>query len=117
VDGKPRLRIFCNQETEELTKGSDFISPQPYMGGDSKFEGFLYPSTDGAVPVSGTAQVIVNVDATGNLKGAELKSEYPPLLGFGDAALAQFRSAKFIPAYRDGKPVESKTTLTVSYEP
>src|SRR5712664_836870 len=30
VDGKPRLRIFSNQERAELAKGSDFIGPQPF---------------------------------------------------------------------------------------
>src|SRR5205085_9117518 len=29
ADGKPRLRIFANQEEAELKKASDFVGPQP----------------------------------------------------------------------------------------
>src|SRR5205814_9861240 len=32
VNGKPRLRIFSNQQLDELKKESDFIDPQPYVG-------------------------------------------------------------------------------------
>src|SRR5207245_8047198 len=42
VNDKPRLRIFSNQERAELAKESDFIGPQPFWGGDSKFSGFHY---------------------------------------------------------------------------
>src|SRR3979411_2077094 len=48
IDGKPRLRIFSNQETEELKKESDFVGPQPFFGADSKFSGFHYPPTEDA---------------------------------------------------------------------
>src|ERR1043166_3555377 len=44
IDGKPRLRIFANQEEAELKKESDFIGPQPFLGRGSKFEGLHYPS-------------------------------------------------------------------------
>jgi hypothetical protein len=117
VDGKPRLRIFSNQQPEELKKESDFIDPQPYIGADSKFDGFHYPETGSPVEVSGTAEVALNVDAEGNLKDIQLVSEYPPLLGFGDAAIFDFQKAKFIPAFRDGQPVESKVTLSIYFKP
>jgi hypothetical protein len=44
-------------------------------------------------------------------------SEYPPLVGFQRAAAEDFRVATFIPAFRDGKPVECSITLPVYYEP
>lgn len=117
VDGKPRLRIFSNQQLEELKKESDLIDPQPYIGADSKFDGVHYPETGSPALVSGTAELALNVDAEGNLKGIRLVSEYPPLLGFGDAAVSAFKKAKFIPAFRDGQPVESKVTLPVYFTP
>jgi len=43
--------------------------------------------------------------------------ESPPLLGFGDAALDDFASAKFIPAFRNGNPVPCEITLSVYYKP
>lgn len=116
VNGKPRLRIFSNQETEELKKENDFIGPQPFFGSDSKFLGTHYPQ---GLPVEtdGIVELALTVDASGNLKQLELKSEEPPFLGFGDTALEDFRGAKFIPAFRNGQPVESKVTLPVHYIP
>jgi hypothetical protein len=39
------------------------------------------------------------------------------LVGFRRAAAEDFRVASFIPAFRDGKPVECSITLPVYYEP
>ena len=117
VKDKPRLRIFANQEKAELEKENDFIAPQPYVGGDSKFDGFHTPEKLTPVSVTGTAEVSVTVDVSGNLKGIELVSEYPPFLRFGEAALSDFGQAKFIPAYRNGQPVESEVTLAAYCQP
>src|SRR5689334_11192661 len=43
IDGKPRLRIFSNQDKDDLKKETDFISPQPFFGKDSRFDGWHYP--------------------------------------------------------------------------
>jgi TonB family protein len=117
VNGKPHLRIFSNQQVDELKKENDFIDPQPYFGQDSKFAGIHYPDTGSAVVLTGVAELAINVDAAGNLTSLQLVSEYPPLLGFGDAAMSEFRGAKFIPAFRNGKPVESKVTLPIYFTP
>src|SRR5947209_13849921 len=62
VDGKPRLRIFSNQERDELAKESDFIGPQPFWGGDSKFNGFRYPGKESTpVLVDGSAELELKV--------------------------------------------------------
>ncbi len=62
VDNKPRLRIFSNQERAELAKESDFIGPQPFWGGDSKFSGFHYPTgEDTPVQLDGSADVKIPV--------------------------------------------------------
>ena len=57
VKGKPRLRIFANQQLDELKKESDFIDPQPYVGQDSKFTGIHYPDTGSTVQVTGVAEL------------------------------------------------------------
>jgi TonB family protein len=117
VNGKPRLRIFANQELNEVDKETDFIDPQPYVGQDSKFTGLHYPNTGSTVAVTGVVELALNVDATGNLKNIQVLSEVPPLLGFGDAALTDFDGAKFIPAFRNGQPVESNVKIPVYYKP
>lgn len=117
VNGKPRLRIFANQEAEELKKESDFVGPQPFVGRDSKFEGLHYPNDALTNVLSGLVELGIKIDADGNLKELKLLSEDPPLAGFGRAASEDFRVARFIPAFRDGKPVECSITLPVYYEP
>jgi len=116
VNGKPRLRIFANQQPEELKKESDFIGPQPFVGRGSKFEGLHYPNDAATSELSGIVELAIKVDATGALKDLQIVSEYPPLVGFGTAAVEDFRVASFIPAFRDGKPVECNITLPVYYE-
>jgi len=116
VNDKPRLRIFSNQERDELKKESDFIGPQPFWGGDSKFTGFHYPSPQSApVMVNGSAELEAKIDAVGNLRELTLLSEEPPFLGFGDAAFDGLSKAKFIPAFRDGKPVACTVKLPVYF--
>jgi hypothetical protein len=117
VDGKPRLRIFANQEAEELKKESDFIGPQPFAGADSKFEGLHYPNDSLTSVLTGIVDLAVKVDADGNMKELRVVGEYPPLAGFARAAAEDFRVARFIPAFRNGKPVECSITLPVYYEP
>src|SRR5438093_11892502 len=117
VNGKPRLRIFANQQLEEIDKETDFIDPQPYVGQDSKFTGLHYPETGSSVAVTGVVELALNVDAKGNLNNVQILSEEPPLLGFGDAALSDFSGAKFIPAFRNGQPVECNVKMPVFYKP
>lgn len=118
ANGKPRLRIFSNQERSELAKETDFIGPQPFWGGDSKFGGFRYPDSDTApVLVDGSAELQVKVDEKGNLLDLSVVSEQPPFLGFGEAAFTDLSKAKFIPAFRDGKPVACEVKLPVYFNP
>jgi len=117
VEGKPRLRIFSNQERGELAKESDFIGPQPFWGADSKFEGFRYPPSDVApVMVDGSAELELKVDANGKLLELKLLSEQPPFIGLGDAAFNDMSKARFIPAFRDGKPVACDVKIPVYYK-
>jgi Gram-negative bacterial TonB protein C-terminal len=117
VNGKPRLRIFANQEAEELAKESDFVGPQPFVGSGSKFEGLHYPGDLLTQVLSGLVELAMKIDADGKLQELKLVSEHPPLAGFGRAAAEDFRVATFIPAFREGKPVECSITLPVYYEP
>jgi Gram-negative bacterial TonB protein C-terminal len=117
VDGKPRLRIFANQEEAELKKESDFVGPQPFVGPGSKFEGLHYPNDTITSQLTGLVELGMKIDATGKLLDLKVVSEYPPLVGFQRAAAEDFRVASFIPAFRDGKPVDCNITLPVYYEP
>ena len=115
-DGKPRLRIFLNQDPNELKTASDFIAPQPVFGGDSEFTGLDYPP-ELPVPVPAVVDLGLNVDAAGRLRELRVLVEEPPLLGFGDLARRDFAGARFIPAFRDGDPTESSCVFPVAYQP
>lgn len=110
----PRLRIFSNQENSEVLSENDFIGPQPCFGPDSKFLGLHHPAGD--ADVNGLAELELTVDVTGNLKSIALRYEFPANKGFGEAAIADFTGAKFIPAFRNGQPVESTIKLPVYYK-
>jgi hypothetical protein len=116
VEGKPRLRIFSNQEYPELKKESDFIGPQPIFGGQSHFTGLHYPPAAAAqVPVTGIADIKVKIDENGNLEWMEPVGEHPPLVGFAAQGLLDFDGAKFIPAFREGSPVACEVILPLYY--
>ncbi len=117
VDGKPRLRIFSNQQPEELKQENDFIGPQPFFGLGSKFTGFHYPVDNTPVKVKGNVEMKLKIDDKGNLEDIQLQSEEPPFVGFGDAAMMDLRLAKFIPAFRNGKPVACEVNLPIFYVP
>jgi outer membrane biosynthesis protein TonB len=76
-----------------------------------------YPNDGLTNVLSGIVELAMKVDAAGNLKELRVVSETPPLVGFRRAAAEDFRVASFIPAFRDGKPVECSVTLPVYYEP
>ena len=115
VEGKPRLRLFANQDANEIKAEHDFIAPQPCIGGDSSFAGIHYPQNGSPVPLNALVNLQLAVDAAGNVQNTKVIDESPPLLGFGDAALTDFNEAKYIPAFRDGKPVACDTTLSIYY--
>ena len=116
VQGKPRLRIFSNQEYPELKSESDFVGPQPVFGGQSHFSGLHYPpAAEAQVPVSGIADIKIKVDENGNLEWMEPVGEHPPLVGFAAQGLVDLDRAKFIPAFREGKPIACEVTLPLYY--
>ena len=116
LEQKPRLRIFANQQLDELKTENDFIGPQPIYGAGSRFSGYHYPEN---IPVvmSGVGLLALKIDASGNVQGMHVENEDPPLTGFGQKALQDFQGTKFIPAFRDGDPVECNILLPVFYEP
>lgn len=114
---KPHIRIYLNQDGNSLKDKLDFIGPQPVFGADSKFTGLHWPKVESPVAItSGIADLAVKVDAKGNLQSAEVLHEDPPFLGFGEAAMTDFKEAKFIPGFLSGDPHESDTALPVCYK-
>ncbi len=116
LEDPPHVRVLLNQDPEEIKAASDFIGPQPVIGADSKFKGMNVP--EGLpVAIDGVVDVGLRVDEKGQMTGFEVLVEDPPLLGFGEAVVEDFRGAKFIPAFRDGDPQASVSIMSVCYKP
>ncbi len=115
VEGKPRVRIFLNQEEEELNRNADFIAPQlVFLPGNTKYKGFRYPPA--APGMAGVGAVTMQVDSAGKVGSAQIAYEHPPNLGFGKASLGPVLDANWIPAFRNGKPVSCRVTTSVIFQ-
>jgi TonB-like protein len=121
VDGKPHLRIFANQELSELQKETDFIAPQPVT-----IPGHIYDFTKVKEPFGpwmnedkpGVADVSLTIDASGHLKDVHVENITPPeKQQYANAAVAIFRERVYLPAYRNGKPVDSTTHAKFYFVP
>jgi hypothetical protein len=118
IDGKPRLRIFANQEQSELEKESDFIQPQSFEIPNHYYEPQKFP--DNSWWSEDTPTVVVvreSVDATGKMKEMQVEKEISPGNNRGVAALKYIRPLTFLPAFRNGRPVESVTHVNFVFVP
>ncbi len=116
ADESAHIRIFLNQDPREIEERSDFIAPQPVIGGDSKFAG-LRPLEGLPVKVIGVATVGVRVDEKGAMLAGQVLNEEPPLIGLAAAVTEDIAGAKFIPPFRDGDVVASEVVMSFGYRP
>ena len=104
-EGHPYLRVFANQDRTALAEQSDLIQPQMLLDSED---------WEAAKPLlevvrmharTGHAVLSVTVEANGKVRDIHLVREEPTRLNIGSAALKAYSTAKFIPAFRNGKPV------------
>jgi hypothetical protein len=114
LNGKPHLRIFLNQEEQDLKRGSDFVSPQfALVTGNPKFQGIYWPP--GAPGHAGVAALTMDIDVNGRVMSVKVAYEHPPGMGFGAAAAGPVRDAQFIPGFRNGKIVPCRFTWSAMF--
>lgn len=107
ADGKPHLRIYANQNRDDIAKGSDFIAPQLIPGTRKKIS--LVQDELGKARIyheKGIVELSTTVDANGNQKHIRVLSEDPPGFNFGRAELELSWGAKYTPGFRNGRPVD-----------
>ena len=121
ADGKPHLRVFANQELSELQKESDFIAPQPIWlpGKIYDFAKLKDPfGAWGTKDKPGLADMLVTVDTSGQIKDLRLERVDPAeKQSYGEEALKLVRQRLYLPAYRNGKAVESTTHVKFYFVP
>ncbi|MGI9088132.1 MAG: hypothetical protein ACR2HH_10410 [Chthoniobacterales bacterium] len=113
VGGKPHLRIYLHQEPSHLKNGDDFISPQPVVMWNDKFNGFIYPEEG---RFSGMVSVKLDVDANGNLLNTQVSHESMPGRGMGKAIMERIHTLHFVPAFSHGQAVASSTTWNLTFQ-
>ncbi len=108
-DLKPHLRIYANQNHEDIKEGNDFIAPQLIIEtADWQVSAFdLVLEKARAYGQNGAIQLLISVDAAGNQRDLKVMLEDPPGFGFGDAIRKTYAKAKYIPGFRNGRPVDS----------
>jgi hypothetical protein len=121
TDGKPHLRVFANQELSELQKESDFIAPQPIWLPGKIFDYAQLKNPFGSWMTEdkpGVADMLVTVDASGQIKDLRLEQVDPAdKKSYGEEAMKLVRQRLYLPAYRNGKPVESTTHVKFYFIP
>ena len=108
ADGRPHLRIYCNQNRNDVAKGNDFVAPQ-----------VVYNTPDWAAlqndPIlqkvktylqNGALEASITVDANGTQKDLKVLLEDPPGFRLGEAFRKIYATAKWIPGFRNGHPVD-----------
>jgi hypothetical protein len=107
-DGKPHLRIYANQNHDDIGKGNDFIAPQVVV----RTVDFFGPGYDRLAEklrvnrVKGAVKLSITVDSNGNQKDKKVVLEDPPGFGLGTAVRDAYAKAKWIPGFRNGRAVE-----------
>jgi hypothetical protein len=106
-EGKPHLRVYANQSHDDIKQGNNFIAPQ-LIPRTADWVGGRFELKEAArLLQSGVTNLSMSVDANGNLKDMKVVLEDPPGFGFGDAARKIFAKAKYVPGFRNGRPVDS----------
>lgn len=121
TDGKPHLRVFANQELSELQKESDFIAPQPIWLPGKIYDYATLKNPFGSWMTEdkpGVADMLVTVDASGQIKDLRLEHVEPAdKQSYGEEAVKLVRQRMYLPAYRNGKPVDSTTHVKFYFIP
>ncbi len=114
VDGKPRLRIFANQDLEELKRGSDLVWPQSVYveNAPPPADQGSYPGHEALLEQPGSVMLRQSLAADGTTTDLQVISEQPVGHHFGENALKLARGFHYLPAYRNGQP----TALTRTFE-
>lgn len=91
-------------------EGVENAPPRPFVG-----PGPEYPESQLKLRASGEAVVKVRLARTGAVVATEVRSSTAP--EFGEAASAALRQWRFLPAVKDGAPIEARLELPFRFVP
>jgi hypothetical protein len=110
--GQPHLRIYANQDLDEIKRGADFVAPQwirvPNHGIDDWPH---FPSKATHDEVAGVVKLRHSVDGNGKTTNVQVISE-PPGYQLGDYLKKVVPLFDYLPGYRNGRPTATTYTST-----
>lgn len=112
AEGRPRLRVYANQELDEIARGSDFVAPQLIYVQNRFVTDFpKLPTKASRDYAAGVVKVRHSVDANGKTTNVQVISE-PQGYEVGDYLKKVLPLVDFLPGYRNGRPTASTYTHT-----
>jgi TonB family protein len=107
-----QVRDFQEKHSSPVSAGAKSAATDPKLATIPKLE---YPESMIASNLDGAVSVMVAVTSDGTTSDALVVCSNHP--EFSAAALLAVKAATFVPATRDGQPVESVATLPVDFHP
>ncbi|MHB1053448.1 MAG: energy transducer TonB [Thiobacillus sp.] len=74
-----------------------------------------YPAEPDRQRISGKVRLLLKIEADGRVSDIEVVSADPPGM-FDEAAVKAFRSARFVPAEKNGRSVRARTLIQVEFD-
>ena len=112
ANGKPHLRIYANQDLDEIKRGADFVAPQFIQVPNKNITDFpKFPTEAGRDYAAGVVKLRHSVDANGKTTDVQVISE-PAGYQTGDWLKKVLPLVDFSPGYRNGRPTATTYTLT-----
>jgi hypothetical protein len=112
ANGRPRLRIYANQDLDEIGRGADFVAPQFIRVPNKNITDFpKFPTEAGRDYAAGVVKLRHSVDANGKTTDVQVISE-PAGYQVGDFLKKALPLVDFSPGYRNGRATAATYTLT-----
>ncbi len=111
--GRPHLRLYANQDLDEIKRGADFVAPQLIRVQNHYISDLPnYPTAARHAEIGAVLKLRHTVDGNGKTTNVQVLSEHPAGYGLGDYLTKALPRVDFLPGYRNGKPVATSYTLT-----
>jgi hypothetical protein len=112
ANGKPHLRIYANQDLDEIKRGADFVAPQLIDVPNHNLSDLPhFPSKATHDEAAGVVKLRHSVDANGKTTDLQVISE-PAGYQLGDYLKKVLPLLDYSPGYRNGRATALTYTLT-----
>ena len=116
ANGRPHLRMYANQDLDEIKRGTDFVAPQLIEVPNHNVSNVpTFPGAAKHEEVGVVVKLRHSVDAEGKTTDVQVISERPPGYQLGEWLKKVIPLVDFLPGYRNGRPTATSYTFTWWY--